>query len=60
MHYEGDAPHANAAAWNVTMLAISKTKRFTDSSIVAKFWTAVDADIHTNKRFLLPRGAEGT
>lgn len=49
-------PHANAAAWAVQPLAVSKTKRFLDSGLAARFWAAVDHDVYTRKPHLVPKG----
>jgi hypothetical protein len=56
MHYEGDPPHPSAAQWAVSLLPVSKTQRYTDSGVAAKFWNAVDTDVSIRKQYLLPKG----
>ena len=55
MHYEGDPPHPNASQWAVQLLPVSKTQRYMDAGVAARFWSAVDSDLHVRKSYLLPR-----
>ena len=55
MHFEGDPPHPNAPQWAVQLLPVSKTQRYMDAGIAARFWAAVDKDITVRKPFLLPK-----
>jgi hypothetical protein len=55
MHYEGDPPHPNATQWAVSLLPVSKTQRYTDSGVAAKFWNAIDTFMTVQKPFLMPK-----
>jgi parafibromin len=60
VHFDAEPPHPNAAAWAVTPLAISKTRRYLDAGVSARFWRAVDDHIFVRKPYLLPKGAGGS
>ena len=60
LFYEGEAPHPNGTAWAVTILPVSHSKRFTDSSLAARFWEAIDNEIYVKKRYLLPASVKET
>lgn len=57
--FEGDIKHENIDRWDVTVLPISKTKRWQDPGVAQKFWGVVDNWILVHRPWLLPKPIPG-